>query len=65
MMEHLSTILVALVLAAIAGLILRSILRRTRRGECACGCSGCANAGNCHGITKAEFEKRIKEKDSL
>ena len=48
MQEILSTLAVVAVLAVIVGLIVRSMLIKKRRGG-GCGCSGCANAGLCHG----------------
>ena len=39
-------IIIILVLAALAGLALRSCLRRKQKGACAGSCSGCGC--NCH-----------------
>jgi len=55
--QNYPTILVALALAGVVGLIIASMVRKRRRGAsvgcgCGCGCAGCPSAGACHGSRK-------------
>ncbi|MBR0139111.1 MAG: FeoB-associated Cys-rich membrane protein [Firmicutes bacterium] len=46
----LSTLIVALVLAAVVFLIVRKMIRDRKAGKhsCGCGCSACPMSGSCH-----------------
>ena len=47
----LPTILVSVILAAVVGLIVFSLIRSRKKGKtsCGCGCEHCAMRGSCHG----------------
>ncbi len=47
---NISTIVVALILAAIIGLVVVRMVKRRKNGQggCSCGCSGCAMSDVCH-----------------
>lgn len=45
--ENLSTIVVGLILLAIVGLIIRSLVTK-KTSACSCGCDGCPHSGACH-----------------
>ena len=49
-MEHIPTILICLVLAALIVLALVKVIRTAKSGGCGCGCKGCSHAagGCCH-----------------
>ncbi|MDR1444395.1 MAG: FeoB-associated Cys-rich membrane protein [Treponema sp.] len=47
--DNLSTIVTAVVVFGILGLILFRLIRRRGQGTCGCGCAGCA-AGDAQGI---------------
>ena len=50
-MGNLSTIIIALVLAAVIGLIIFFMIRNKKKGKsscsCGCGCEGCSAAVGC------------------
>lgn len=48
---NLGTILICLVLIAVIGLIVRSLVRQKQQGKssCGCNCAHCAMYGSCHG----------------
>lgn len=46
---NLGTIAVALILAAVVALVVRSLVRKKKAGSSCCGgCSGCPMNGKCH-----------------
>ena len=47
---NIGTILISLVLLAVVGLIIRSMIRQKRQGKSSCGgnCAACAACGACH-----------------
>ncbi len=45
-LENAGTIVIALALLAAVGLIIRNIIKKKRRGQCA-GCDGCDKGGGC------------------
>ncbi len=47
---NLPTIIVTIIIAVIFVLIVGNEIkkRKSGKGSCSCGCSGCANAENCH-----------------
>ena len=47
---NLGTILICLVLIAVIGLIVRSLVRQKQQGKssCGCNCAHCAMHGSCH-----------------
>ena len=47
---NIGTILISLVLLAVVGLIIRSMIRQKKQGKSSCGgnCAGCAACGACH-----------------
>lgn len=45
--ENLGTIGVGLAVLAVVALIVRGMVKRTRRGQCV-SCEGCGKAGSCH-----------------
>lgn len=49
--ENLSTIIICIVLAAIVGLIIFSLIKNKKKGKCSCGnnCGCCPMGGSCHG----------------
>lgn len=53
-LNNLSTIIISLVLAAIAGLIIYRMLKDKKHGKssCGCNCSCCPMGGACHGGNK-------------
>ena len=48
--ENLGTVIVLLIVLAVIGLAVLSIVRDRKKGKngCGCGCSGCAMRGECH-----------------
>ena len=50
---NLGTITVSILLLAIVGLVIRSLIVNKRKGRsacgCGCGCGNCPSAGICHG----------------
>jgi hypothetical protein len=52
--ENIGTIIVGLILAVIIFIIIRKMVKDKHSGKssCGCNCSGCANAGICHGQMK-------------
>lgn len=48
--ENISTIIIAAVILAAAGLIIASMIRNKKKGKssCGCGCENCAMRGSCH-----------------
>ena len=53
---NLGSIVVALTLCVIVGLIVRGMVRDKKQGKSSCshGCSNCAMHGQCHAHVKAE-----------
>ena len=47
---NIGTILTSLILLAVVGLIIRSLLRQKKQGKssCGCNCAHCAMHGSCH-----------------
>lgn len=47
---NIGTILISLVLVAVVGLIIRSMIRQKKQGKSSCGgnCAACAACGACH-----------------
>lgn len=47
---NIGTILISLVLLAVVGLIIRSMIRQKKQGKSSCGgnCAACAACGACH-----------------
>ncbi|MDO5545886.1 MAG: FeoB-associated Cys-rich membrane protein [Eubacteriales bacterium] len=47
---NIGTIVISLILLAIVGLIIRSLLRQKQQGKssCGCNCAHCAMHGSCH-----------------
>ena len=48
-LQNLATILISLALAVIVALVVRKLVRDSRKPGCGCGCSGCAYAEDCGG----------------
>ena len=50
LMSNLATMVVCLILAAILGWIISTMVKNKKKGKssCGCGCSGCAMSGMCH-----------------
>lgn len=51
LMENISTIVIALILAGVVVLVVQKMIRDKRAGKgcCSGGCAGCAGASMCHG----------------
>ncbi|MER2081500.1 MAG: FeoB-associated Cys-rich membrane protein [Ruminococcus sp.] len=49
-LSNLGTIIVALIVAAVLGLIIVNIIRKRKQGKtsCGCGCQDCPMKGKCH-----------------
>ncbi len=47
-------ILLLLAVALIAGLAIRSIIKRKKGGGCSCGCGNCSGSENCGACPKKE-----------
>lgn len=47
---NLGTIVICIVLLAVAGLIVYNLIRQKKEGKssCGCGCANCAMHGQCH-----------------
>lgn len=45
---NLGSILIVLLLLAVVGGIVRSLIRRKKQGRCSCNCANCAMHGTCH-----------------
>ncbi len=58
-MENLSTVMVAAIVAAVFVAIVVSEIkkRRSGKGACSCGCSGCALQGKCSGAEATRDNK--------
>lgn len=57
--ENIGTIVVLLILAAIVAAIIYQLRKDKKAGKSTCGgkCSGCANAGACHGCQTGSKKK--------
>lgn len=49
-LSNLGTIIVSVILVAVVGIILRSMIANKRKGKssCGCNCSCCPSGGMCH-----------------
>ena len=47
---NIGTIVVALILAAVVGLVIMKMIKNKKEGKssCSCGCADCAMKGKCH-----------------
>ncbi|NLM51164.1 MAG: FeoB-associated Cys-rich membrane protein [Clostridiaceae bacterium] len=43
-----ATLIVGLIVFAIAGFAAYSVFKNNKKGSCGCGCSGCAYKDNCN-----------------
>ncbi|PKK39954.1 hypothetical protein ABB02_00743 [Clostridiaceae bacterium JG1575] len=61
--EQGGTLLVGLMLLLVVGLILRSLIKKRRRGRAGCGCSceGCAMGDACHPVAPVQGVHTLEE----
>lgn len=61
--EQGGTLLVGLILLLVMGLVIRSLIKKRRRGQTACGCSceGCAMGDACHPTAPVQGVHTLEE----